>query len=235
MNLGARSASEGGPPRAVFFDAVGTLLHPDPPAPVVYADVARRRGSCHDAAAILSRFRTAFQNEEAIDLKQGLRTSEERERARWQRIVAAVLDDVNDPGACFDELYDHFSRPESWRVEPDAAAAVADFARRGIALGLASNYDRRLRTVLAGRAELRPLRHIVISSEVGWRKPSAELFAALCRSVELAAADILFVGDDWENDYVGGVAAGLRTVLFDPRGKFASADVPRITNMSQLV
>ena len=34
-----------GDARAVFFDAVGTLLHPDPSAAEVYAGVGRRYGS----------------------------------------------------------------------------------------------------------------------------------------------------------------------------------------------
>src|SRR5437016_2738108 len=125
MSLPARSASEGITARAIFFDAVGTLLHPDPPAPVIYAEVGRRLGSHHDAATILSRFRSAFQREELIDQRQGWRTSEEREGTRWQRIVFEVLDDVIDPTACFHELYEHFSRPEAWRVEPEVADTLA--------------------------------------------------------------------------------------------------------------
>ncbi len=43
--------------RALFFDAVGTLIHPDPSAPAVYAAVARRYGSALDMDTITDRFR----------------------------------------------------------------------------------------------------------------------------------------------------------------------------------
>src|SRR5207302_1039003 len=46
--------------RAVFFDAVGTLIHPEPPAGAVYAEVGRRHGSRLTAAEIARRFAAAF-------------------------------------------------------------------------------------------------------------------------------------------------------------------------------
>jgi putative hydrolase of the HAD superfamily len=220
--------------KAVFFDAVGTLVHPNPPAPLVYAQVGRRYGSNLSAETIRGRFTAAFGEEEAIDQRDGLRTSEERERRRWRHIVARVLDDVADPAGCFMELYGHFSRPDAWRLEPGVGPAIEALAWRGLALGLASNYDERLRTVAAGLAELRPFRHLVISSEVGWRKPAPEFFAGLCRIAGLPTGQILYVGDDLANDYEGARAVGLRTILFDPERQ-APPGVERITKLDELV
>ena len=90
------------------------------------------------------------------------------------------------------------------------------FRSQGFTLGLASNYDHRLRSVVAGLPELAPLRHLAISSEIGWRKPAGEFFAAVCRMVELPPAQVLYVGDDPVNDYDGARAAGLAAVLFEP-------------------
>src|SRR5207249_1370969 len=79
---------------AVVFDAVGTLIHPDPPAAEVYAAAGQRFGSRHAADAIRTRFRAAFAREEAVDHAAGHRTDDAREIRRWQAIVATVLDDV---------------------------------------------------------------------------------------------------------------------------------------------
>src|SRR5262249_12988679 len=157
-------------PRAVFFDVVGTLLHPEPSAAAVYASVGRRWGSTLSAAEIGRRFRAAFAAEEERDRAHGLRTDEGREFARWRDLVGVVLDDVGDPAGCFAELWEHFRRPSGWRADPDGLAAVRRLAGCGVVLGLASNFDRRLRDVLEGFPELRALPHVVISSEVGWRK-----------------------------------------------------------------
>src|SRR5262249_5289944 len=192
--------------RAVFFDAVGTVIFPEPPAAEVYAAVGRRHGSRLPPGLIGDRFRAAFRREEQFDLDNGLRTDEERERRRWRHIVAAVLDDVADGEACFRELFEHFSRPGAWACAPDAAATWAGLAGRGYRLGMASNYDRRLRAVAAGLPELRPLGALVISSEVGWRKPAPQFFDALVRQAGVSAGEILFVGDDPINDDGGARA-----------------------------
>jgi putative hydrolase of the HAD superfamily len=115
-------------------------------------------------------------------------------------------------------LWDHFARPAAWRYLPGAGAVLAELARRGYALGVASNFDRRLRSVVAGLPELAPVRHIVISAEVGWRKPAPAFFAALTAAVGGRPDEVLLVGDDFANDYAGATAAGLRAVLLDPAG-----------------
>jgi len=204
--------------RAVFFDAVGTLIHPEPTAAVVYATVGNSFGSRLAVDEIAARFRPAFARQEAIDRTHGLRTSEERERQRWRDIVGEVLSGASDPQRCFEELFTHFSRPEAWRCDPEAAAILVELERHDYILGMASNYDSRLRSVAEGLPQLRPLRHLVISSEVGWRKPAPQFFAALCASVGLAANEVLFVGDDRANDYDGALAAGLRAALIGEGG-----------------
>jgi putative hydrolase of the HAD superfamily len=220
--------------QAVVFDAVGTLIHPEPPAAAVYAEVGRRHGSRQTARDIAPRFAAAFARQEAHDRAEGLRTSEAREVRRWREIVAEVLDDTANPDACFQELYQHFARPSAWRLEPGTAAVLEALASGGRVLGLASNYDYRLRSVALGLAALRPVAHLVISSEVGWRKPAPGFFTAVCQAVGLPPGRILFVGDDRENDYDGAVAAGLRALLFDPRGR-ESGSAPRIASLTALL
>ena len=214
--------------RAIYFDAVGTLIHPQPSAAEVYLEVGRRYGSPVSRATCLRRFQKAFRKQELIDNERGWTTSENRERQRWRNIVADVLGDVRDPEACFAELYQHFAKPQAWACAPGTEELLEDLKRQGYLLGLASNYDHRLHTVVAGLAPLRAIQHIVISSEVGWRKPASAFFAALCRQAKLPAAEILYVGDDRVNDYDGARAAGLQAVLVDPRQQTGEPGRPPI-------
>lgn len=202
--------------RAFCFDAVGTLIIPNPPAHVVYAEVGRRHGSRYDAAAIRDRFATAFRAEEEADRASGWRTSEEREYRRWQTIVAQVLNDVADPERCLQELYTHFGRPEAWLYFEETIGSLRQLRERGYALAVASNYDHRLRTVLAGIEPFQLFDEIIISSEVGWRKPSPDFFKAICEIMNLAPEHIAFVGDDVQNDFEGAQAAGMLAILVDP-------------------
>lgn len=205
--------------RAVFFDAVGTVLHPHPGAPAIYAEAAARYGLAADSGVILTRFREAFRIEEAADERANWVTSEERELARWKAIVRATLPGA--PDECFGELYYHFARPEAWRVPDDAPALFDHLTGRGLRLGLASNYDSRLEPVLAGRPELTPLAEmVVVSSRVGVRKPGAGFFERLTELAGCRPDEVVLVGDDYENDYLGATAAGMRAVLLDPKGRY---------------
>jgi len=221
--------------RAVVLDAVGTLIHPNPPAPVIYAQVGKSWGSRYDAAAIKNRFVQSFQQEEETDRLLGWRTSEAREVERWQHIVARVLNDVSDPDVCFHKLFDHFNRPDAWRCEPDTSRVLTDLVQRGFVLGMASNYDSRLYTVLAGKPELRPIQHVIISAEVGWRKPAIEFFRAVCRIVGLTADQILYVGDDPVNDMQGAQSAGLQSLWFNPSGTHENVRHKCISHLKELL
>src|SRR5205823_6315072 len=185
----------------------------------VYARTGRAHGSRLGVAEVRARFRAAFARQEAVDLAAGLRTDEDREVRRWRAIVAEVLEDVSDPERCFQELYGHFARPGAWRCDPEAGPVLAELARRGYALGIASNFDHRLRALAEGLSELAPVRHRVISSEVGWRKPAPGFFARLSQEAGLPPEKIVLVGDDLVNDLEGATRAGLPALLLDRKGR----------------
>jgi putative hydrolase of the HAD superfamily len=217
--------------RAVAFDAVGTLITPDPPVHLVYHAAGQRHGGRHSAEEIRNRFGTAFRGEEERDRNAFWRTDPAREAERWRRIVTAVLDDVTDQEACFRELWEHFARPTSWRCLPDVGPVLAELALRGLALGLASNFDSRLRAVTAGLRDLRPIGPVMVSADVGWRKPATEFFAEVVRAFDCEPNEVLLVGDDFENDYVGATTAGLRAVLLDTARSPGTDTVNRLSDL----
>jgi len=218
--------------RAVFFDAVGTVIFPKPPAHEVYAALAVKQGAALDPRVVRERFVAAYRVEEDADRTSGWRTSEERERTRWRTIVTSALAGLPDPEAGFLDLFEHFARPSSWEVNPDAAEVLAQLTSRGFVLGMGTNYDSRVERVMAGLPELRPLaERLVVSAAVGFRKPAAEFFEEVIRVAGCSPSEILFVGDDAENDFAGARAAGLHAVLLDPKH---SSD-GRIASLRELV
>ncbi len=195
--------------RAVLFDAVGTLIYPDPPVAAAYAATGARFGSRWMADEIQPRFRAAFARQEALDVRQhGERTSEAREKARWQAIVSEVFDDVADPSGLFAALWQHFAEPRHWRPHADALELWSGYAAQDIVLGIASNFDGRLRTICQGLPPLDTCRHLFVSSELGVRKPSTQFFRAIEQRLKLRPDQLLLIGDDWQNDYLGATAAG---------------------------
>jgi putative hydrolase of the HAD superfamily len=219
----------------IVLDAVGTLIKPEPSVAAAYTAAARRQGVELAPEEVRRRFQTHFRNDE-VHAEQGvLSTDETTERRRWRQIVWGVLPEIPEPERAFDELWDHFSRPESWRCFPDAAPALRAFQAMGLALCVGSNFDGRLRGVVQGLPELAAwVDSLVISSEVGYRKPHGSFFRATCTHLHLPAERILCVGDDLENDVRGAIRAGLSGLLLD-RSLQRPGDLPHVPNLTALV
>lgn len=232
---GFMDPDERGAQRAMIFDAVGTLIHPHPSAPAIYAEVAQRHGCSMGEAEIADRFRRAYSIQESLDRQQHWQTSETRERDRWRQIVFQTVGPIDDREACFEELFERFAEPASWTLDPDAPAIFAQLLSQGVQIAIASNFDGRLHRVLDGLGQ--PAHKIprILSSEVGYRKPSLQFFQAVVAKVGLAPSEILYVGDDWSNDYLGATAAGLRALYLDRLGSVPSITMPRIHRLREVL
>ncbi len=218
--------------RAVAFDAVGTVMFPNPPAADVYSETALQHGIVISPTEVSVQFRAAIRREDEIDRTAKWVTSEARERERWWRIVTDALPGV--PASCFNELFAHFAKPGSWKVPAEVGPVLEALANRGIKLGLASNYDSRLRPVLEGLPQLQPLAdRVVVSSEVGVRKPGGEFFKAVTEAMDELPERIAFVGDDRVNDYDGATTAGMFAVLLDPANQHGEG-IARIQVLTDL-
>jgi putative hydrolase of the HAD superfamily len=221
--------------RGIVFDAVGTLINPVPSVAEAYTAAARRQDVVLDPEEVKARFQVHFQSDK-VHAEQGvLSTDDATERRRWRMIVTGVLPEVADPDRAFEELWDHFGRSDSWWCYPDVAGVLNSLAHQGISVCVGSNFDGRLRGVVHGLPELRDhAESLVISSEVGFRKPHPSFFHAACAQLGLPPAKVLCVGDDPENDVRGAIRAGLSGLLLD-RGARIADDLPRVPNLTALL
>lgn len=221
--------------RGIVFDAVGTLIEPVPSVAEAYTTAARRQGVVLDPKEVRARFHVHFQSDGVHAQRGFLSTDEETERRRWRMIVNGVLPEVAQPDQAFDELWDHFSQPTSWRSFPDVAATLDALIEQGISVCIGSNFDGRLRGVVNGLPQLRGrAESLVISSEVGYRKPHPSFFQAACTHLELPPAAVLCVGDDLENDVRGAIRAGLSGLLLE-RGAHKPDTLAHVSNLTALV
>jgi putative hydrolase of the HAD superfamily len=219
----------------IVLDAVGTLIEPVPSVADAYLAVARSQGIALDRSLVRSRFRDRFQADEEREAAGSLVTDEANEHQRWRGIVADVLPELTYPETAFAELWNHFGRSEAWRCFPDVAPALETLVTAGIRLSIASNFDARLRRVVAGLTELSSYRDsLVISAEVGLRKPHPGFYRAACTSLGLSGDHVLFVGDDLENDVLGARRSGSAGALVD-RAETRSGDLPRFSSLTELV
>jgi putative hydrolase of the HAD superfamily len=206
--------------RWVLFDAVGTLIFPQPPVADAYFAAAARFGSRLSAAEIQERFALALER----NFAGGCTTSEANERSRWQSIVREVIADIpRDIEAAFEQLWRHFADARHWRLYDDAASTLSALQRRGFLLGIASNFDGRLKNIVAGHAALSACEGIFISSDIGYSKPDARFFRGVQERLGVEPAEIALVGDDEACDFQAAIAAGWRAIHLDRSGQRQSA------------
>jgi len=193
--------------KAVFFDAVGTLLIPHPPAAEVYADCGRQFGADLDISTVRQRFR------QAMVKPWGPKTSEDLERQRWRDVVTNVYRELPDAGgALFEALWEHFTEPQSWRLAEGVADLWIRLQQLGIQLGIASNFDDRLKHVCAGWPPLDHCSLIFCSAQLGYAKPHVTFFRTIQQQIGIPPHELLMVGDDWEKDYRGATQCGWQAV-----------------------
>src|SRR5437899_13853 len=147
--------------RWILFDAVGTLIFPSPPVADVYYAAASRFGSRLTVAEIQQRFSIALEKHFA----GGCATSEPNERHRWRSIVGDVITDIPlGVDAVFEDLWQHFADPQHWRLYDDVAPTLTGLSRRGFQLGIASNFDGRLKNIIRGHSALSQCNSVFVSS-----------------------------------------------------------------------
>ena len=159
-------------------------------------------------------------------------TSEDAERKFWADLVHSLCPNSDGADACFEHLFAHFAAAKNWACFEDVAHAMERLQQTDLQLAIASNFDLRLNSVCDGLPELTNIETRVISSVVGFRKPSARFYAAVAERLQLPPQQILMIGDDPTNDVRGALNAGFRTLLLKRGGPPTPETVAEFTGRS---
>jgi putative hydrolase of the HAD superfamily len=215
----------------VLFDAAGTLIETREPVGRTYARVARDYGVAISAWRLGDAFtRVLAQMPPLVFPGAGAPEIDALERGWWRETVrrtfraADSAARLSDPEACFERLYGAYAGPEAWRARPGALEALRDLRAAGLATAVVSNFDRRLRAILAGLALAAQLDAVVLPSDVGAAKPDPAIFAEALARLGVDAADAVYIGDDPSRDHDGARRAGLRVI--DVGGLATLAELP---------
>jgi putative hydrolase of the HAD superfamily len=206
-------------PQVIFLDAVGTLFGVAGSVGEIYTDLARKHGIDADPVAVNQAFFRAFKAAPTMAFPGCDPVLVPQQEYQWWRMVAqqtfssaGVLDHFVDFDHFFNDLYAYFATAAPWVVYSDVLAALQRWQRRGIQLGIISNFDSRLYRVLEALELADYFQSITISSEVGAAKPNPLIFAAALQKHSCDASQAWHIGDSEQDDVEGAKAAGLRGI-----------------------
>ena len=224
--------------KAIFFDAAGTLIKTTRPVGESYARVAQRFGMEVLPGQLTERFRRCFASSPPLAFPGAQPDRiQEWERQWWKDLVRRIF----EPYGRFDgfedyfsELFEYFSRADSWSLYPEIKETLAALRERDLILAVISNFDSRLFGILEGLGIAPCFDSIVISSHAGRAKPAREIFHRALETHRLKAEEAMHIGDSPDKDAAGASAAGLTGVLLDRSGRSASDNVPRLQNLKAI-
>jgi HAD superfamily hydrolase (TIGR01509 family) len=115
------------------------------------------------------------------------------------------------------ELRNRHREHHLWTQVEDGAHEVLEALQRdGYRLGVISNADGRIQSLLERVGLLPHFEFVIDSGNLGVEKPDPAIFREGCRRLDLPPNECLYVGDLYPVDYLGAREAGLQAVLLDP-------------------
>lgn len=131
------------------------------------------------------------------------------------------LDPAGLPSQVLEGLLSIHKRHLSQAAElpPEHRALVTRLARRH-RLAIVSNFDYAptAHWILERERVSGLFQAVVVSADVGWRKPKPAIFEAALSRLGIGPSDALFVGDRADIDVLGAKAVGMAAVWLNPSG-----------------
>jgi putative hydrolase of the HAD superfamily len=205
-------------PKAIFFDAAGTLFHLPRGVGYHYALVGEEIGLKLDSRQLDRAFGNAWNAMPRREPIDGPRENDDKDW--WRQLVDLVLDEVApslaelDRDNFFEIAYEHFAEAGVWELYPEVFEVLEILFPR-FQVAVISNFDGRLRMILEQLGVSRFFKHVFLSSELGADKPDPEIFRRALNVIHLQPSEVLHIGDDPERDWKAATAAGLSIFQLD--------------------
>lgn len=219
-------------PHALLLDAGDTILFMDESALVAALAQLGEQVEPQRITASMFAAKRAYQ--------EVLKRSERHEDG-WSVLVKALLVEAGVSAeratahlAPLRRIHDDFY---FWRKVPAEVPAALQRARAaGMRLGVISNSEGKLESVLT-RVGLRAPFELVVDSQLeGVSKPNPEIFRRTLQRMNVAPEAALYAGDIPEVDVQGAARAGMHGVLVDAFDHYGDRpELPRVRSVAQLV
>ena len=225
------------PFKAVFFDVGGTLIRVYPSVGDVYARHARPFGYSGSVEVLNKGFNAQWKKMGGIESLRD-QSGAKAERKFWSELVYEVfkpLGGLNRFEEYFDLIFEEFRDKSNWRVYEDVIESeiLEKLKKRGVVLGVISNWDSRLISTLENIGLARYFDFILPSALVGSAKPDKKIFEEALRRSGVAPHEACHIGDEMRTDVAGAEGVGIHPILLDRDNRFDKAD--KITSFMELV
>ena len=217
----------------VLFDAGGTLVHLD----YFFLHKELRRAGIRVTRRAVRHAEYAAKRE--ID-RRALGSLQDTDEIRRRPYFAALLEELAVDASIATQLLQRFNaahvQDNLWRVMmPSTPQVLTELRDRGLTLGVVSNADGRIASIL-GNCGIEQFFDVVIDSHfVGVEKPDPRIFQLALEQAKTQAERAIFVGDIYGIDVLGAERAGIRPLLLDVLGSYEGVQCEKIRHLRELL
>ncbi len=208
--------------KTIFFDAAGTLFYVAHGVGYHYSRIAGQYGVRVDAREIDQRFHEVY--EKSSPLANG-----KAEKEWWHDRVRHVFEGITflEFDTFFEEIYSFFQQghgeeENAWTLFPETMEVLEHIHAMQHPIGLISNFDSRIDSILKNLKIFHFFQTVTTSSEAGFAKPSARIFQLALKKAHCAPSDAIHIGDHLVFDVEGAKNAGILAILVDRSGRDAT-------------
>ncbi len=222
---------------AVMFDAGGTIIDLSPSEQELLIRALAKHGFRVETSAVEKALRKAWRVFDG-DFAKLDGAQEEKFWTRFDEFVLSELGYRGDAEALVKQLSEEFDeivpRVDSWAEYPDARPLLEELRSRDFKLGVISNATDLANRVLENLDMRKYFDVVILSEEVGVRKPAAEIFLMAARQVKAQPTRSLYVGDKFAVDILGARAAGMQAILLDRNNVYPDAQCLKVRDLNAL-
>lgn len=217
------------PLRWVLWDVKDTLLKVRLSVGEQYCREAERMGLSLNPAEVNSAFHQAYKRYSIRYPNYGI-TQGLNGHTWWTAVVKDTfhLCGILDPAllqTISHNLYHNFCNAQNWEVFDDSKKVLEACVSLGLKLGVVSNFDKRLETILKSCDLLSHFNFLITSEDASVAKPSPLIFEQALQKCGVSAAEVAHVGDHYIKDYLASRSVGIHGFLLDRDNKYEQSDI----------
>jgi len=228
----------------IYLDVGDTLIHLKIPPGKIYYEVLRAHNviETYFDESLLKKYFTeswqAMNKKNPPGFKCRYTNHKHGNEGFWKELVELFLSNFEKAGLT-DKVYldivDTFNDPDSWEVDESFFDLREAAAKMDTGLGIISNWDIRLRTLLNKMRLSEYFTNIIISSEFGYEKPSEKIFNEGMRQAKLGAESLVYAGDKPEFDYHTPKSLGWSAYLISSKKSDSCESVKNLGELANKV
>lgn len=211
----------------VFFDVGNTLLFPDHEKTLA---PLWNRGVRPTDAQLFAAERVARQEMDLI-----VSQTRKVDVQYWETYYSHLLRTLNVADISLRlELVALVRASANWSRMLPGTIDVLGSMKQKYRLAVISNSDGHMGERLASIGLGKYFEDVIDSGNVGYEKPSPQIFQAALKNMSVSPDRSIYLGDIYSIDYLGAQRVGMKAMLMDIAGVYAMRSEPRIESLDRL-